>query len=84
MVGEDNAERENAFFERARETGERVLGMKSPLVVHHYDCDGLAAASIIASTEQNLRPSLPSLNDTRPSTSAKRVWSLPMPTFTPG
>ena len=32
----------------------------------------------------NLRPSLPSRNATRPSVSANRVWSLPMPTLSPG
>lgn len=32
-----------------------------------------SAAAIIASTEQNLRPSLPSWNRTRPSTSENRV-----------
>ena len=36
------------------------------------------------STHTNLRPSLPSRNATRPSVSAKRVWSLPMPTLAPG
>src|SRR5688500_18628123 len=32
----------------------------------------------------NLRPSLPSRKATQPSVSAKRVWSLPMPTLSPG
>ena len=32
----------------------------------------------------NLRPSLPVEKTTMPSTRAKRVWSLPMPTLRPG
>ena len=41
-------------------------------------------ASVIGITWTNLRPSLPSRNATAPSVSAKRVWSLPRPTLSPG
>src|SRR3546814_11976926 len=43
-----------------------------------------SAASAMASTDTYLRPSLPSWNRTWPSAVAKSVWSLPMPTLTPG
>src|SRR3546814_15166629 len=43
-----------------------------------------AASAIIESTDTYLRPSLPSWNRTRPSAVANRVWSLPIPTLTPG
>ncbi len=58
--------------------GTRVTLVGNPARLPDYSA---AAAS---STEQNLRPSLPSWNATRPSTSANRVWSLPMPTLRPG
>ncbi|MFH1056850.1 MAG: DHH family phosphoesterase [Candidatus Micrarchaeota archaeon] len=39
---------ETGFFERAKQTGDAILSMRSPLVVHHYDADGLASGAIIA------------------------------------
>jgi len=46
----------------------RVAQVGNPIGYPFY-----SAAAAIMSTEQNLRPSLPSLNDTRPSTRANRV-----------
>jgi RecJ-like exonuclease len=40
--------REKEFLEHARKTGERILAMKKPLVVHHYDCDGISSGSVVA------------------------------------
>ena len=36
------------FLAHARKTGDRILSMKKPLVVHHYDCDGISSGSVIA------------------------------------
>ena len=58
----------------------RILGRPSrgrPFLGRPYS----AALVASMSTQTNLRPSLPSRNATRPSVSANRVWSLPMPTF---
>lgn len=38
----------DGFLKRAREAGDRILAMKRPLVVHHYDCDGISSGSLIA------------------------------------
>ncbi|PIT83958.1 hypothetical protein COU37_05760 [Candidatus Micrarchaeota archaeon CG10_big_fil_rev_8_21_14_0_10_45_29] len=35
------------FLSRAKECREEVLKMKNPLLVNHYDCDGLSAGSIV-------------------------------------
>src|SRR4051794_5659667 len=43
-----------------------------------------ASLPLIGITWTYLRPSLPSRNATWPSVSAKRVWSLPKPTLSPG
>src|SRR5205823_9579735 len=43
-----------------------------------------ASLPLIGMTWTYLRPSLPSRNATWPSVSAKRVWSLPRPTLSPG
>ena len=48
------------------------------------DHPAYSAACATASTDTYLRPSLPAWNRTRPSAVANRVWSLPMPTLTPG
>ncbi|MCX8197728.1 MAG: DHH family phosphoesterase [Candidatus Micrarchaeota archaeon] len=37
-----------AFFSRCQEACEEILRMQNPLVVHHYDCDGIASGSIAA------------------------------------
>lgn len=39
---------ENGFEEHARKTGERVLSLKHPLVVHHYDADGISSGAVTA------------------------------------
>ena len=39
---------EQGFFERARAAADKILSMKNPLVVHHYDADGISSGSIIA------------------------------------
>jgi RecJ-like exonuclease len=39
---------EQAFFSRCEEAKEAVLRMRAPLVVHHYDCDGIASGAIAA------------------------------------
>src|SRR6185369_1685730 len=55
-----------------------------PVRMARYRPSDYSAASATASTETYLRPSLPSWKRTRPAPRANRVWSLPMPTFTPG
>lgn len=39
---------EEAFFARCCEAKQAILGMRSPLVVHHYDCDGISSGAIVA------------------------------------
>lgn len=42
------------FLERAKEVRQAALKMKNPLVVNHYDCDGLTSGSIAcAALEKN-------------------------------
>src|ERR1043166_5390853 len=48
-------------------------------LIHRY-----SAASVIGSTDTTVRPLALARNSTRPSTLAKRVWSVPMPTLRPG
>src|SRR5262245_52948359 len=48
-------------------------------LIHRY-----SAASVIGSTDTTVRPLALARNSTRPSTLAKRVWSVPMPTLGPG
>ena len=38
-----------AFLQRCEEAKESALAMETPLVVHHYDCDGITSGSIVAS-----------------------------------
>jgi single-stranded-DNA-specific exonuclease len=38
-----------AFLERCAEAKKAAAGMENPLIVHHYDCDGIASGSVIAS-----------------------------------
>jgi RecJ-like exonuclease len=40
---------EQAFFSRCQEAFETASRMQNPLIVHHYDCDGLSSGSIAAS-----------------------------------
>ena len=40
---------EAAFLQRCEEAKEAALRMREPLVVHHYDCDGIASGSVAAS-----------------------------------
>ncbi len=48
---------EKAFFSRCNEAFESASKMQNPLVVHHYDCDGLTSGSIVASWfEKNSKP----------------------------
>ncbi|NUN11084.1 DHH family phosphoesterase [Candidatus Micrarchaeota archaeon] len=45
---ESPKDRDYAGFEkRAREIGDIVLGMNNPVIVHHYDCDGLSSGAIV-------------------------------------
>ncbi len=50
------------FLEKCKQTGEAILEFGDVLVVHHYDCDGLASAAIICSAA-----------DTRKTVSAKKI-----------
>lgn len=36
----------SGFLERAKEAGKAALSMRSPLVINHYDCDGITSGSI--------------------------------------
>lgn len=48
---------EQAFFGRCAEAFGQASRMQNPLVIHHYDCDGLSSGSIVASWfEKNSRP----------------------------
>lgn len=38
-----------AFLKRCAEAFEAASAMENPLVVHHYDCDGITSGSIVAS-----------------------------------
>jgi RecJ-like exonuclease len=40
---------EQAFFERCAEAFGIASKMQDPLIVHHYDCDGITSGSIVAS-----------------------------------
>ncbi|MEM2137750.1 MAG: DHH family phosphoesterase [Candidatus Anstonellaceae archaeon] len=40
---------EQAFFSRCQEAFEAASRMQNPLIVHHYDCDGLSSGSIAVS-----------------------------------
>ena len=42
------------FEKRGLEVGLEILGMKNPLVIHHYDCDGITSgALVIAALRKN-------------------------------
>ena len=46
-----------AFFSRCQEAFSAASKMQNPLVVHHYDCDGITSGSIVASWfEKNSKP----------------------------
>jgi len=48
---------EQAFFDRCHEVFQAASGMSDPLIVHHYDCDGITSGSLVASWfEKNNRP----------------------------
>ena len=38
-----------AFFSRCQEAFQAASAMQNPLIVHHYDCDGLTSGAIVAS-----------------------------------
>jgi RecJ-like exonuclease len=40
---------QQAFFTRCQEAFDSIQRMENPLVVHHYDCDGISSGSIAAS-----------------------------------
>jgi RecJ-like exonuclease len=40
---------ETTFFERCDEARRLAFSFKEPLIVHHYDCDGLSAAGVVCS-----------------------------------
>ena len=47
----------NAFLERCSEAFSSASKMQNPLIVHHYDCDGISSGSIVASWfEKNGKP----------------------------
>jgi len=47
----------NGFMERCQEAFESASKMQNPLIVHHYDCDGITSGSIVASWfEANGKP----------------------------
>ncbi len=39
---------EQGFLARCGEAAEAILRMQHPLVVHHYDCDGISSGAIVA------------------------------------
>src|SRR5271157_5579540 len=39
---------ESAFMERCQEVRKRIEGFSKPLIVHHYDADGMAAGALVA------------------------------------
>ena len=39
---------EQGFFARCASVRESVTRMQEPLVVHHYDCDGITSGAIVA------------------------------------
>lgn len=43
----------NGFRQKARETGEQILGLENPLIVHHLDCDGITSGAIVAMAFKN-------------------------------
>ena len=54
------------------------------LFLNIFSCAGYASVASAGMIETYLLSSLPTLNLTVPSTKAKRVWSLPIPMFSPG
>ncbi|MEM4633882.1 MAG: DHH family phosphoesterase [Candidatus Anstonellaceae archaeon] len=42
-----------AFFDRCREANQLASKMHNPLIVHHYDCDGISSGSIVAHWFEN-------------------------------
>lgn len=48
---------QQAFFARCSEALEAITSMDNPLIIHHYDCDGISSGSIAASWfEANKKP----------------------------
>ena len=54
------------------------------LFLNIFSCTGYASVASAGMIETYLLSSLPTLKLTVPSTKAKRVWSLPIPMFSPG
>ena len=40
---------EKGFFERCKQACEAASAMQDPLIIHHYDCDGISSGSLVAS-----------------------------------
>ena len=38
----------DGFIARCREAQEAAQRMQNPLIVHHYDCDGISSGSLVA------------------------------------
>ena len=45
---------EQGFLARCAEARQAIIGMHQPLVVHHYDCDGITSGSIVAGSLEKL------------------------------
>ncbi len=45
---------EQGFFARCGEARDAVMRMREPLVVHHYDCDGITSGSIVAGSLEKM------------------------------
>jgi RecJ-like exonuclease len=45
---------EQGFFGRCAEAREAVSRMRHPLLVHHYDCDGITSGSIVAGSLEKM------------------------------
>ena len=64
-----------------KKKGDVIQWITSPSLKYFQLCN---YASVAGTTETYLLSSLPTLKLTVPSTKAKRVWSLPIPMFSPG
>ncbi len=47
MTMSESKRDENAFFERCEEGRRLAFSFKSPLIVHHYDADGLSSGALV-------------------------------------
>ncbi len=45
---------EQGFFARCAEAREAIGAMRAPLVVHHYDCDGITSGSIVCGSLEKM------------------------------